>query len=78
MARVAHLQRIYGILKDKRVPNVDELLLSYIDDPNRGSVVYLQPKGVAARPVNVREVVDAVSCILAALEARSYLITVLV
>ena len=50
MARVAHLQRIYGILKEKHVPNVDELFLSYIDDPSRRSVVYLQPKGVAARP----------------------------
>ena len=78
MARVAHLQHIYGILREKHVPNVDELFLSYIDDPHHGSVVYLRPKGVAERPVSVREAVDAVSCILAALEVRSYLINTLV
>jgi hypothetical protein len=70
MARVRHLQDIYRILREKHVPNLDELYLSFIDDPRHGSIVYLQPKGMAARPASAKEVIDAVSCVLMALEAR--------
>ena len=72
IGRVAHLQHIYCILREKQVPNVDELYLLFLDDPHRGSVVYLRPKGVAARPASAREVLDAVLCVLAALKARSF------
>ena len=78
IARVTHLRRIYCILREKQVPNVDELSLSFLDDPHRGSVVYLRPKGVAARPANAREVLDAVLCVLSALKARSFWIMMLI
>ena len=72
MAQVQHLQDIYSILHEKHTPNVDNLHLSFIDHSKHGSVVYLQPKGMAVQPASAREVLDAVLCVLAALKARSF------
>jgi hypothetical protein len=50
------------------VPNVDHLASYFIDDPARGSVVYLKPKGIDDSPRRAQEVLEAVTCVLQALE----------
>jgi hypothetical protein len=66
-AYVRHLVDIYSLLKQKNVPNVDQLEQYFINDTNRGSVVCLVPKGIDSFPRRANEVADAVMCILEAL-----------
>jgi hypothetical protein len=66
-AYVRHLVGIYDLLKRKNVPNVDQLEQYFIDDADRGSVVYLGPKGINNVPRRANEVAEAVICILEAL-----------
>jgi hypothetical protein len=67
VARVEHLRVIYHLLKEKRVPNVDELQRYYSNSSVRGSVVYLRPKGMDDSPRREQEVKEALICILEAL-----------
>jgi len=62
--RVLHLQTIYAQLHQKKVPNVDSLLNTYINDPRHGTAAILQPKGVNRPPTSCQEVQQAVLCIL--------------
>jgi hypothetical protein len=48
------------------VPNVDQITLSYEDDIH-GTTAFLEPKGIELLPSTVRQVLEAVSCILEAL-----------
>jgi DNA-binding NarL/FixJ family response regulator len=66
--RVQHLRRIYQELNKKGVPHVDYLAHSSIEeDATRGGVVYLGPKGIANKPSNVKELMEALICVLEAL-----------
>jgi hypothetical protein len=65
-ARVTQLKTIYELLVRKSVPNVDSLYLAKLDDSSCG-IVYLQPRGLNDSPRFVRDVVDAIVCILEAL-----------
>ena len=64
---VAFIRSIYAILQQKNVPNIDQLVVAYVDDHRHGSAVYLQPKGVELRPQFAIEVKEAGICILQAL-----------
>ena len=64
--RVTHLKTIYELLARKSVPNVDNLFLAH---PKRG-IVYLQPRGLDVTPKIAQDVVDAILCVLEALEVR--------
>ena len=67
---ISHLRAIYNLLRQKAVPNVNSLLNFYINDPQYGSVAYLQPKGVNRAPTSHQEVQQAVLCLLEALVVR--------
>jgi hypothetical protein len=49
----------------KGVPNVDQFIFAV------ESTVYTQPKGLAVRPSNQSELLDAIVCVLQALEVCS-------
>jgi hypothetical protein len=53
-------------LQSKDVPNVDRLLVSCSSD-DFGEVAFLGPKGISVMPGTIRQVLDAVGCILDAL-----------
>ncbi|PKK69323.1 hypothetical protein RhiirC2_781156 [Rhizophagus irregularis] len=65
--RVEKLRNIYKKLEVKGVPNVDKLFASYCDEKH-GAVVYLEPKGIRVNPSNQEELLNAIICILEALE----------
>jgi hypothetical protein len=58
---VRHLENIYNMLQEKRVPNVDRLTHSF------DTTVYLEPKGVGVQPSNENEILEAIICVLQAL-----------
>ena len=62
-ARVEKLIDIYGRLKRKGVPNVDQIDHANIET----GVVYLSPKGMCVKPKNPKELLEAIICILEAL-----------
>jgi hypothetical protein len=71
--QIQHLQEIYHLLKEKKVPNVDRLELAVANNSHSESVVYLAPKGMPVDPKTVEEVFDAIGCVLKALIVSSYL-----
>ncbi|KAF8340989.1 hypothetical protein F5887DRAFT_1062542 [Amanita rubescens] len=60
--RVRYIQNIYRQLQEKGVPHVDALIHAV------GSTIYVEPKGIAVKPSNVKELLDAVICVLRALQ----------
>jgi hypothetical protein len=62
--KLQKLKSVYDLLKEKGVPNVDGIAMSYSDC---GAVVFLEPKGMSVFPRNSRQVLDAVCCVLQAL-----------
>lgn len=75
-ARVSHLVKIYALLEEKNVPNVDHLQM-YRHDSSHGYAVYLQPKGLPDVPRSRKEVIEALICVLEALVVRLHPLTVL-
>jgi hypothetical protein len=65
--QILHLTEIYGLLRDKNVPNVDRIELSITDNSLSESVIYLQPKGICRVPDTVEEIFEAIGCVLEAL-----------
>src|ERR1700722_27471 len=59
--RVRYVQNIYHQLKEKAVPHVDTLI--HVVD----SSIYIEPKGIAVRPSNEKELLKALVCVLSAL-----------
>ncbi len=49
-------------LREKGVPHVDTLTHA------AGSTIYVEPKGIAVKPSNVKELLDAIICVLRALQ----------
>lgn len=66
MERVRYLQNIYKALSEKQVPHVDHLTHSL------NTTVYLEPKGVVVRPSNEEELLEALACVLQALQVCYY------
>jgi hypothetical protein len=60
--RVRYLEDVYQALGRKHVPYVDRLIHSV------GATVYLEPKGIALRPRNEKELLESLVCVLQALE----------
>jgi len=60
--RVRYIQNIYRLLRDKNVPHVDTLTQA-VD-----SIIYVEPKGIAVKPSNEKELLEAIICILRALQ----------
>jgi hypothetical protein len=60
--RVRYIQNIYRLLQEKNVPHVDALTHA------AGSTIYVEPKGIAVKPSNVKELLDAIVCVLRALQ----------
>lgn len=60
--RVHYQQQIYKALRDKTVPHVDRL--THVVDMS----LYLEPKGIATRPSNEAELLEALVCVLQALQ----------
>jgi len=60
--RVRYIQNIYRQLQEKGVPHVDALTHA------AGSTIYVEPKGIAVKPSNVRELLDAIICVLRVLQ----------
>ncbi|KIL57061.1 hypothetical protein M378DRAFT_422151 [Amanita muscaria Koide BX008] len=60
--RINHLRKVYYLLQDKRVPNVDRLVRHF------DTTVILSPRGISAPPTNEQELLAALICILEALE----------
>jgi hypothetical protein len=56
--RVRYIQNIYRQLQEKGVPHVDALTHA------AGSAIYVEPKGFAVKPSNVKELLDAIICVL--------------
>ena len=71
IATVQRLSSVYERLRSKGVPNVDDMELSHRREDkysrNITAVVYLKPKGMAVKPKTIKQVFDALSCILEAL-----------
>lgn len=66
-AHVNHLESIYALLKEKKVPNTDELIAASLGpgDPH----ILVKPVGLGHIPKTGAELFQAVSCILLALKA---------
>lgn len=60
--RVRYIQNIYRQLQEKGVPHVDALTHA------AGSTIYVEPKGIAVKPSNLKELLDAIICVLRALQ----------
>ena len=67
--RVSQLVGIYRVLQYKQVPNVDTLH-NHTEPTAPYPHVYLSPVGLAVNPASGREVMDAVVCVLQALQVR--------
>ena len=66
--RVTRLIGIYGVLRCKKVPNVDTL-----DDfrpKDNPTMVFLSPVGTPTSPDDGEDAFDAVACVLRALKVR--------
>ena len=60
--RVQYIQNIYRQLQEKDLPLVDALTHT------SGSTIYVKPKGIAVKPRNKKELLDAIICVLQALQ----------
>ena len=56
--RVQYIQKIYRQLQEKDVPHVDALIHA------SGSTIYVEPKGIAVKPRNEKELLDVIICVL--------------
>lgn len=66
--RVQNLEEIYGLLKHKKVPNVDHPVNA---EPNADPpCVLLSPVGDSVMPSSGKEAFDSVVCVLEALKVR--------
>ncbi|THU97186.1 hypothetical protein K435DRAFT_857810 [Dendrothele bispora CBS 962.96] len=61
-SRVSHLCNIYALLKEMCVPHVDSLFRSY------GTTLVLSPRGIPDEPKTEGELLEALICVLEALE----------
>ena len=61
--RIEHLRNIYHILQNKKVPNVDSLATSF------ETTAVLTPRGIIKPPQGERELLEALICVLEALQA---------
>jgi intracellular sulfur oxidation DsrE/DsrF family protein len=66
--RVQYIQNIYRQLQKKGVPHVDVLIHA------AGSTIYVEPKGIAVKPSNVKQLLDAIICVLRALQVRTIIL----
>jgi hypothetical protein len=64
--KIQKLISVYEILRARAVPNVDRIAVSFSDD-HHSAVAFLEPKGISAMPKTIREVLEAIGCILDAL-----------
>jgi hypothetical protein len=62
--RFEYIRNIYRLLKEKDVPHVDTLTHAVVD----GSTIYVEPKGIATKPSNEKELLEAIVCVLQALQ----------
>ena len=67
--RVRYIQSIYRQLKEKDVPHVDSLTHAV------GSTIYVEPKGIAVKPSNEKEPLDAIICVLQALQVCTIILS---
>ena len=65
-AKLRRLKGTYDLLMTKGVPNVDSISASFADDTHN-AVIFLEPKGLSVLPMNGRQLLEAVCCILEAL-----------
>ena len=63
--RIDHLRNVYHILQNKKVPNVDSLAASF------DTTAVLSPRGITKLPHGERELLEALICVLEALQASS-------
>lgn len=68
--RARYLAHIYKQLHEKNVPHVDHL--SHFVDGT--PTVYLEPKGIVAQPTNETELLEALVCVLQALQVCYYIL----
>lgn len=66
--RVRYIQTIYRQLQEKDVPHVDALTHA------AHSMIYVEPKGIAVKPSNKKELLDAIICVLRALRVCTILL----
>ena len=66
--RVNFLQNIYKLLRDKQVPHVDRLTHVI------GTTIYLEPKGIFISPSSEEELLNALVCILQALQVGYHIL----
>ena len=64
---IQKLKSVYKLLREKQVPNTDSLVTSHSDE-GHGAVVYLGPRGICCQQDSPSDILDAVICILEALE----------
>jgi hypothetical protein len=67
--RVQYIKTIYRQLQVKEVPHVD--VLTHVT----GSTIYVEPKGIAVRPSNEKELLDAIICVLLALQVCTIILS---
>jgi hypothetical protein len=65
-AKLRRLKGTYDLLMAKGVPNVDSISASFADDTH-DAVVFLEPKGLSVLPMNGRQLLEALCCVLEAL-----------
>jgi hypothetical protein len=67
--RVRYIQSIYRQLQEKDVPHVDALTHA------AGSTIYVEPKGIAVKPSNEKELLEAIICVLRALQVCTIILS---
>ncbi|GJJ06718.1 hypothetical protein Clacol_000914 [Clathrus columnatus] len=60
--RVEHLQNVYALLEEKKIPNTDRPLLT------EGGRIILSPRGISRVPKTQQELLGAVACVLETLQ----------
>jgi hypothetical protein len=70
---VNRMREIYKLLESHKVPNVDRLISSYINDPIYGTSLFLQPTGTSYIPQTETELRNAIVCVLKALSVGTSL-----
>ncbi|RUS22065.1 hypothetical protein BC938DRAFT_475289 [Jimgerdemannia flammicorona] len=61
------LRNIYTLVDEKNVPHTDHLVQSYPLPGNREYAVNLEPRGNSVMPRNLKELLEAIICVLQAL-----------
>lgn len=61
--KVRYIENVYRQIKEKGVPHVDTL--THV----AGSTIYLELKGIGVKPSNEKELLEAIICLLQALQA---------